>query len=82
MTLKSVLYYYEKQFKFDEAEIDDEAIGVDYHAQEEENEEVGCLAAICACFKQDKRSTKHNFNASIAKRLVAISKKHLSNGDE
>lgn len=50
---------------------------------QEDEEEVGCMAALCACFREDKRKgdSGTGLDVTMAKRLVAISKKNLLGGD-
>jgi hypothetical protein len=82
MTLASVIQYYQKEFPFDEADIDEDAVA-SLPAQDEEDEQVGCMAALCACFREDKRrgDSGTGVDGKMAKRLVAISKRNLLGGD-
>ena len=44
-----------------------------------EKEEKGCLDVLLDCFKGEDKSKKQKNNVKMAKRLIAIAKKQLSN---
>jgi hypothetical protein len=50
--------------------------------EEDEEEEGGFFDMLCACFKTPKKSKEVKHNVALARRLVAISKKQLSNVEE
>ncbi len=57
-------------------------IGKNAEEVEEEKEEKGFFASLCACLNAPKKPKASKYNLALAKRIVAISKKQLSGVDE